>query len=68
MTLYGIAEIGEALRVPRQLVASWYHRGKLPEPSEILKMGPVWYGREIEAWLEDRRRSQVSVISGGAVR
>lgn len=53
---YGIAEIAAALDQRPQTVAQWYRRGKLPPPSAVLAMGPVWTGTKIEAWIESRLR------------
>jgi predicted DNA-binding transcriptional regulator AlpA len=55
--LYGIAEIAAALGVPRNTVAQWLKRGKLPQPDAELAMGPVWSGRRIERWIEKQRRA-----------
>ena len=38
----GVAEIAEKLGVTRQKVASLKHHGKLPEPTKVLKCGPLW--------------------------
>jgi len=54
VNLYGIAEIARALGCSRALVAQWHRRGKLPEPSARLSMGPVWSGRRIEPWIRER--------------
>jgi uncharacterized protein YjcR len=53
--LYGINEIAEALGARPQTVAQWYRRGKLPEPDEVLAMGPVWKGVRIERWIEEQK-------------
>jgi predicted DNA-binding transcriptional regulator AlpA len=58
--VYGIAEIAEALGARRQTVAQWYNRGKLPNPTAILKMGPVWVGAKIERWIEEQRSPRKS--------
>ena len=63
MKLYGIAEIAEALGVPRQLVAQWHLRSSqgraggqdMPKPDQELYMGPVWYGRTIAPWIRKQR-------------
>jgi hypothetical protein len=64
MKLYGIAEIAEALGVDRYLVAQWYRRARsgtaggmdLPEPSQVLYMGPVWTHQTISPWLRSMKR------------
>lgn len=56
MTLYGIAEIAAALGVTPGLVSQWRKRGKLPEPSAELAMGPVWTGDRIEFWIRSKPR------------
>ena len=55
MTLYGLSEIAEALGENYQTVAKWRARGKLPRPTAELAMGPVWWGRVIEPWIEAQR-------------
>jgi MerR-like DNA binding protein len=55
VTLYGIAEIAQAIGVSPNLVKQWHRRGKLPPPTAVLAMGPVWTGRRIEAWIAERR-------------
>jgi len=50
----GIAEIAKALGVSRGLVAQWYKRGKLPEPTARLAMGPVWTAEAIDPWIASR--------------
>jgi hypothetical protein len=53
---YGISEIADELDERRQTVAQWYRRGKLPEPTEVLAMGPVWTGKAIAPFLREQRR------------
>lgn len=50
---YGIAEIAEEIGARPGTVAQWYRRGKLPEPYEVLKMGPVWSAEQIKKWKSD---------------
>lgn len=55
MRLYGIAEIAAAIGAKSNTVAAWYRRGKLPTPSAVLAMGPVWTGARIDRWIESNR-------------
>lgn len=55
MHLYGIAEIASALGARPATVAQWHRRGRLPQPDEMLAMGPVWYGSTIRPWIEKER-------------
>lgn len=50
----GVAEIAQRIGKPRNVVAQWVVRGKLPEPDARLAMGPVWREETIEAWLTER--------------
>jgi hypothetical protein len=52
--LYGIAEIADALGLPRQLVTVWRRRRTrgMPEPDAELASGPVWAGATIEPWID----------------
>jgi len=54
VTLLGIAEIAARLGVPRVTVAQWRVRGKLPEPTAMLAMGPVWDEATIAEWERGR--------------
>ena len=56
MTIYGISELAAAVGAERKTVAAWHARGKLPEPSVRLAMGPVWTGKAIERWIEEQLR------------
>lgn len=49
---YGIAEIAEALGVPKGRVAMWHSRGSLPAPIARLKMGPLWTGSQLKPLFE----------------
>lgn len=49
----GIAEIAERLGVPRQTVAQWHLRKKLPAPDARLAMGPVWREETVTAWISE---------------
>jgi hypothetical protein len=52
--LYGIYELAEAIGAKPATVSQWYKRGKLPEPSEVLKMGPVWTEARVRKWIKTR--------------
>ena len=54
LILYGISEIAQALGISRGLVAQWFKRGKLPEPTARLAMGPVWTAEAIDPWIASR--------------
>jgi predicted DNA-binding transcriptional regulator AlpA len=49
--LYGVAELAAATGQRRATVSQWARRGRLPEPTARLAMGPVWAGPEIEGWI-----------------
>lgn len=55
-SLYGVAEIAEALGEPREKVSVWRGRGHLPPASEELACGPIWTASAIEPWIRARRR------------
>ena len=57
----GVAEIADLLGVTRQKVASLKHHGKLPEPTKVLKCGPLWDKEKITIYvnnggIKDNRR------------
>lgn len=58
MRLYGITEIARELGIPSNTVKQWHRRGKLPKPSAVLAMGPVWSARVVEPWLAQRAGPQ----------
>ena len=49
--VYGLTEIARRLGIPVGTVRQWYHRGKLPEPSGVLAMGPLWLEDRIGPWF-----------------
>ena len=53
--LLGMAEIAEELEAKPTTVAQWYRRGKLPPPTEILALGPVWSREDIGDFIEGNR-------------
>ena len=53
--IWGITEIAEALGENPRTVAQWHRRGKLPEPTERLAMGPVWTVQAITPWFANRK-------------
>lgn len=55
MTLYGLAEIAEALGEKVEKVRDWREAGRLPEPTSKLKAGYVWAGEDIEWWIREHR-------------
>jgi hypothetical protein len=56
--LYGIREIADELGERPNTVSVWYHRGKLPVPSFILAMGPVWTERRIRPFIEAQQKEK----------
>ena len=58
----GVAEIAEKLGVTRQKVASLKHHGKLPEPTKVLKCGPLWDAKEITGGNNDKQRNTNTTI------
>lgn len=59
MKLYGLTEIARATGLPPNLVTVWHHRGRLPEPTARLAMGPVWEEADIWPWIAGHRRTSV---------
>jgi hypothetical protein len=53
-SFYGISELAAAVSRPGNLIRQWHHRGKLPAPTAVLAMGPVWSGEAIENWIEQQ--------------
>lgn len=49
--LFGLTEIADALGADPAIVRVWYHRKKLPSPTEQLATGPVWFRADIEPWI-----------------
>lgn len=56
--LFGLAEFAEAAQIRRALFAQWRHRGKLPEPYQVLRSGPVWTRKQVQTWLADREEDR----------
>lgn len=56
MKLYGIQEIADELKAKPGTVAQWFRRGKLPQPTQVLAMGPVWTDRRIRPFLMEKRK------------
>jgi hypothetical protein len=54
--LYGIKEIADEIDQRRQTVAQWYRREKLPPPTEVLSMGPVWTAEAIKQFIRDEKK------------
>ena len=47
----GLREFAAMLGQPAKKVATWRVRGKLPEPAQVLAMGPIWRRADAEAWI-----------------
>lgn len=56
MNLYGLAEFATAAGVRRELFAQWRHRGKIPEPFQTLRSGPVWTEQQVTRWISAQRK------------
>lgn len=56
--LVGIAEIADLLGVSRTRVHQLRSEGAIPEPYDILAMGPVWLRVDIERWAREAGRLQ----------
>lgn len=54
MKLYGLTEIAQAVGAKPRTVSMWLARGKLPEPTARLAMGPVWTAQAIEGWIDEQ--------------
>lgn len=55
MSLVGVAEIAEMLRVSKQVVGNWRNRkGGFPSPIATLKSGPVWARDMVAAWAKEQ--------------
>lgn len=58
MKLYGLSEIADATGDKLNTVSQWYKRGKLPEPDQLLKMGPVWSADTIRPWIRQQKKAR----------
>ena len=58
MKFYGIDEIAQELEARPGTVAQWYRRKKLPQPNEVLAMGPVWTERRIRPFIEAQQKEK----------
>lgn len=56
--IYGVTEIAKILGEKPGTVANWvrFERHGIPRPTVHLSMGPVWAGKAIERWIEERAR------------
>jgi predicted DNA-binding transcriptional regulator AlpA len=54
----GQTEIAELLGVSRQRAQQLYKAGVLPEPMDVLSMGPVWLRADVEKWARETGRIQ----------
>lgn len=57
--LVGAAEIGEMLGVSRQRVQQLISRSDFPAPFDELRMGKVWWRKDVAAWAAARGRALV---------
>jgi len=55
--LMGLDEIAALTKRPKTTVASWHHRGQLPEPVARLRVGPVWAAAIVEEWWAEREQN-----------
>ena len=49
-------EIAELLGVSRQRAQQLYKEGVLPDPVDVLAMGPVWLREDVERWARETGR------------
>lgn len=54
--LLGPSEVAELLRVERDTVYTWKHRGRMCEPDFMISGGPVWRRSRIIAWAKETGR------------
>jgi len=56
-------ELADYLRLQKQTIYNWLHQGKISG----IKVGGVWRfdRREVDAWLQSRRRLSKDVTPGG---
>jgi predicted DNA-binding transcriptional regulator AlpA len=57
MTPVGIVEIADRLRVSRNTVDQWRHRGLLPDPLWTVGGRPAWSWDDIAEWAEQTGRT-----------
>ncbi len=53
--LMGQAEIADRLGVSRQRVQQRIAKGGFPPPFDVLAMGKVWWIKDIDEWIHDKR-------------
>lgn len=60
---FRISDIGAYLGVSQQRADQMFHEGKLPEPEQIDRIGPLWKPATIERWAKrewwDTRRWRI---------
>jgi hypothetical protein len=53
--LVGLTPIGERLGVARATVDSWPHRGKLPQPHQMIGIHPFWEWKKLQRQIEQQK-------------
>lgn len=62
MKLVGVREVAAILNWEPAKVSTYYRRGKLPKPIEVLASGPVWYAFQIEGYMEGENMEKSRVL------
>ena len=52
LELVSVAEIAETLGVTRSRASQLTFSEDFPEPYAVLRIGPIWDKREVDAWIE----------------
>ena len=54
--IYGIHEVAEELGIERTAASQRKRRGRLPEPTEELAAGPVWFAETLREFFEGGKK------------